>query len=340
MTNSADVIQSWTAQELDQSNSPLLNINHACDFVAVERILPDPFVINNADELEVFRDSSRKELGDVARQIGERVMRGPGLCILRGDGLAAWSDGKLAALSCGLALQMGTLVVQNTKGQQVVEVRDRHPADPINSRGYVSNSKMMMHTDPSDIACLLCLEQGSEGGTSLFASSYKIHDVISNECPELVAEYYRLWDWYMVGLDADRHSKTAQSPVFSTYKGNLSCRYVSYMIRKGAEELGYPLSPRQVAAIDKFDEVAHREDLTYRRKLSRGESVWMNNYTVLHGREQFQDDAKSDKARRLLRYWVNHSESPEKSGSFMTFEKRLFEHTESAASSGFVRIEF
>ena len=50
--------------------------------------------------------------------------------------------------------------------------------------------------------------------------------------------------------------------------------------------------------------VARRPELTLRHRLRRGESVWIDNYRVLHAREAFEDQQDTGVARRLIRIWL------------------------------------
>jgi hypothetical protein len=198
---------------------------------------------------------------------------------------------------------------QNPAGDRVVSVRDEQPSDP-GARGYRTNKRLLMHTDAADVAGLLCLSPGSAGGSNTFASAETIHDVLIDESPELVPEYYRRWEWDLRGLQRSGERPTLSAPVYSYYGGRLRCRYASPLLRNGAARAGTELSPAQVQALDRFEEVAHRPALHVRHTLRRGESMWMDNYLVLHGREPFDDDAGRGRVRHLLRTWIWLHDAP------------------------------
>jgi alpha-ketoglutarate-dependent taurine dioxygenase len=82
------------------------------------------------------------------------------------------------------------------------------------------------------------------------------------------------------------------------------------LLRQGAARAGSQLTAEQIAALDRFEEVARRPELQLTYRLNRGESMWLNNYTVLHAREAFADQADGDQVRHLLRTWIWQHESP------------------------------
>lgn len=57
-----------------------------------------------------------------------------------------------------------------------------------------------MHTDPTDVAGLLCLQQSAHGGANLYVSAATVHDTLSEQEPRMLPEYYRIWGWDLHGL--------------------------------------------------------------------------------------------------------------------------------------------
>lgn len=251
---------------------------------------------------------------------------GIGLAILVGDGLDALTDGQLTALLLGLSALLGRPMAQNSEDEIIVSVRDERPADVQTARGYRSNARMVMHTDPTDVAGLLCLRQGAAGGASLFVNAATIHDVLARQVAALpaasLAEYYRLWSWDLRGMQRPGADPLVTTPIFSTHRGALSCRYGSLMLREGARATD-GLSAEAAAALDLFEEVAQRPELGLRYTLRRGESVWINNYRVLHGREAFEDRAGTAQVRHLLRTWVWLHEQPPLARDFTAFSAAI-----------------
>lgn len=264
---------------------------------------------------ERARDSAKGLLGDLAKQILDRTQGGPGLAIVTGAGLEQLSDAELRAMLYGISLELGRPRAQNPQGDRIVSVRDEQPADST-ARGSRTNHGLRMHTDPADVAGLLCLSQGIAGGANVFASAEAVHDVLAYEAPALLHEYYRLWDWDLAGQQREGARPTLTSPIFSYYRGHLSCRYASRLLRAAPARIGTKLTDRQVEALDRFEDVAQRPALQLTHSLRRGESMWLNNYAVLHGREGFTDGTGSGEVRHLLRTWLWLHEGPALAPSF------------------------
>jgi len=63
------------------------------------------------------------------------------------------------------------------------------------------------------------------------------------------------------------------------------------------------LSESQVAALDAFQQVANETALNM--MLERGDIQLVNNLTVVHARESFEDHADLHRRRYLLRLWLS-----------------------------------
>jgi hypothetical protein len=303
---------------------------HTVDTAAVARLsreLPTEFQIPDTTKAtKAFRIQMSDLLSDIATIISEKTQSYPGLAILAGAGLEKLSDSQLTAMLYGLSLILGRPVAQNKAGEYTAWVRDERPADLQNARGHVTKDQMLLHTDAADLAGLVCLSQATSGGASLFASAATVHDVLTDESPELLHEYYRLWSWYVGVLQMPGAPPTVSSPIFSFYAGELSCRYGSYMLRKGASSAGGQLTVEQVKALDLFEEVTQRPELVLRHTLRRGESVWMNNYRILHGREAFEDGLSTDRMRRLRRVWIWLDNHTVLAPSFASYDYHILGH--------------
>lgn len=293
----------WVGEALRSTRSHLVEIPAA----TVQRLsatLPDPFMRPTAQlSVAQHRPLADRLVGDLAAEVLARIRRGPGLAVLTGVGLADLTDDQLSYLIFGISLVGGRPMKQNPEGDRLVSVRDEHPADP-DVRGYRTNRGLKMHTDAADLAALLCLRQGCDGGVNRFAHSTTVHDVLVDEVPRLVPELYRDWEWDRRGLEPPGEPPTLTSPVYSYYGGMLSCRYAPVLLREGAARAGGALTPERVSVLDRFDEVAHREPLTVTHRMDRGESVWFDNYRILHARDEFVDGGDATEQRHLLRTWV------------------------------------
>lgn len=259
---------------------------------------------------------------EVRELVGSMLNTDGGLAILTGDGLAGLSDGVLACFHLAMAGTLGELTAQNAANETLVEVYASHTTGTPGARGYQDNDRMLLHSDAADFSGLMCLAQADGGGLSLFSSALDVHDILADEAPELLAHYYHDWSWNVGALGFPGVNRPIRLPVFSVCRGRLSCRYSSSLLRGGAVAAGEVLTAAQVRALDLFDEVAMRKGVVMRYRLSRGESVWMNNQTLLHGRDAFHNSEKC--ARRLLRAWTRSTAAHQRWSRVAKFDDKLF----------------
>ena len=234
---------------------------------------------------------------------GDSVLSGPGLAVVAHDELEALSDGQLTALAFGVSVLLGRPTRQRFPDDFLVVVEDRRPGDVSTAPGYQSNGRMGMHTDPTDAAVLACLTASAMGGESLFASAAAVHDVLAREAPTVLDRFRRSWTWDLRGAQRPGTDPLVDSPIFGPDSDDVRCRFGWLLLHEGARATGR-LTPEVAAALELFEEVARRPELTLRHRLRRGESVWIDNYRVLHGREAFEDRQDTGVARRLIRIWL------------------------------------
>lgn len=247
--------------------------------------------------------------GDVAASKDAVVasLRRNGFALL--SGLAAGADRNPAAAALTqLAAELGTLVPQSPRGEEVEDVRDFSDVEARDTRGYRSRGEIAPHSDPATLIALHCLQPARSGGESFIVNVRAIHDAIAEADPDLLAQLYRAFPCWRVegqygiaeaGLDATRRA------VFATQDGTVSCVHYRPFTEMAAAALGAPLSARQVAALDLFDRCASSPDLALRFPLAAGQTLVLHNRTVLHARTDYEDWPDPDRRRHLLRVWVD-----------------------------------
>lgn len=259
---------------------------------------------------------------DHVRNLVASALEADGLAILVGDGLSSFSDNALAGFHLAIAEGLGNLVGQNSSNETLVQVSAPLASGKIGVRGYQDNDGMLLHSDAADFSGLMCISQAGNGGTSLFASALDIHDILAQEAPDLLPFYYCDWFWNVGALGFPGVDYPIKLPIFSVWRGRLSCRYSSSLLRDGAAAAGETLTDVQVRALDLFEKVALQDGVVVKYRLTRGESVWMNNQIFLHGRDAFQDDTSC--MRRLIRAWSRSSSAHQRWPRIARFDDYLF----------------
>lgn len=295
--------RAWTGSDLERTGAH--RVVPPDDLVArLHHELPSEFAVPSPATVDGFRSAAEELLGDVAAAIRQRLgPGGPGLALIAHDGLRTLTDGQLTALAFGLSVLLGRPTRQRYPADFLVTVEDRRPKDVETAPGYQSNGRMGMHTDPTDVATLACLASSAVGGENLFVSATAVHDILAREAPAVLDAFREPWTWDLRGAQRPGTDPLVDSPVFGPDPDDVWCRFGWLLLREGARATGR-LTSDTCAALDLFEEIARRPELTLRHRPQRGESVWIDNYRVLHAREAFQDAPGTDAIRRLVRIWM------------------------------------
>jgi len=97
-------------------------------------------------------------------------------------------------------------------------------------------------------------------------------------------------------------------PVFSYYGGRLSCRYNRKTIEDGQTKAGAPLSGAALEAVRRVGEIAMQDGIRFDMTFETGDIQILNNHSVLHSRQDFEDWPDAERKRNLLRMWINLDE--------------------------------
>ena len=92
-------------------------------------------------------------------------------------------------------------------------------------------------------------------------------------------------------------------PVFSNVDGHASVFMVREIINAAFRELGRNFTPEEIDAIDAFGVTAQR--LQFETRLEPGEACFLNNYTVMHARSEFDHWEEPKTKRLMLRLWLD-----------------------------------
>ena len=127
--------------------------------------------------------------------------------------------------------------------------------------------------------------------------------------PALLPALYQGFHYHRRGEEApgDDPVTPHKVPVYARSQDGVSCRYIRSRIRAAANALGREPTADFKRAQSAFEDTAERRDQMFVHRAARGEVVFHNNYTVLHGREAFVDPPSSPTRRHFLRLWLEPS---------------------------------
>jgi hypothetical protein len=239
-------------------------------------------------------------------RVFEEVHEGRGIVIVRGVPVDAHSVDDIAAMFWAIGTHFGRGVSQSALGDVLGLVRDETPpGQPESARGYLSRRELSLHVDLAQIVGLMCVRQARHGGYSQYASGLGVHNEILATRPDLMPILYRGFPYHRRGEEASTAAPITpyDVPVFSNVDGHVSVFMVREIINASFRELGRDFTLEEIDAIDTFRATAQR--LQFETRLEPGEASFLNNYTVMHARSEFDDWEEPDKKRLMLRLWLD-----------------------------------
>jgi Taurine catabolism dioxygenase TauD, TfdA family len=242
---------------------------------------------------------------DLAR-IFDEIQEGRGIVIVRGLPVEDHSLEDVSTMFWAFGTHLGRGVSQSARGDLLGLVRDETPpGEPESARGYTSRRELSLHVDLAQIVGLMCVRQAREGGFSQYASGLAVHNEILATRPDLMPLLYRGFPYHRRGEEAPDHAPVTpyDIPVFSERQGRVSVFMVREIVSAAFRELGRDFAPEEIDAIDTFRATAQR--LQFETRLEAGEASFVNNYTVMHARSEFEDWDEPEKKRLMLRLWLD-----------------------------------
>lgn len=234
---------------------------------------------------------------------------GRGFVMFRGLPVVGLAEPELETLYFGIGAHLGRVITQNSRGDRIGRVTDRgNEYTTTGVRGHGSRHAIQPHCDSSDLVGLLCVQPAARGGRSLIASASSIYNEILHRHPQYLEVLCRGFRINLAGKGptgrADELTR-GRIPVFSYYRGRLSCRFNQKQIEDAAKIMGEPLSALEQSAVRTVGELACREDLCFPMGFGPGDLQLLNNHCVLHARDAYEDDPPTGRRRLLLRLWIN-----------------------------------
>lgn len=256
-----------------------------------------------------LRDISRdnfplNKLSDTLNWVGESLENNRGIVIVKGLPIEQFTKEELRILYIGIGNYVGIPLKQSTQGEIIQDVYDQGENLYANSgRGTNSSNRLPWHTDRCDVVSLLCLNKSEVGGESKLASLTNVYNKIKQERPELAEVLCAPFCHGRAPFERDDAQPWYELPVFTQYEGKFASRYLRRFIEIAQEYQDVPrFSDLQVAALDYLDTRLDQADVCLDLPFERGDIQFLNNFTVCHSRNEYQDSEQH--ARFLFRLWL------------------------------------
>lgn len=237
----------------------------------------------------------------------EQLENGIGMQLYRGVDTSRYTKDELRLIYWGFGLHLGTPVSQSMNGDVLGDVRNLNTdINGPQGRGYTTNLKLNCHTDSCDVVGLFVLRPAKSGGLSRLASSVAVHNEMLRLRPDLLEVMYQPFYWSWQGQELAGMAPFYPQPIFNTWRGKFSCRYVRTHIISAQRFDEVPrLSQQQKEALELFDSLSPSPEFSYCMMFEPGDMQLLNNHLTLHARTEFDDFDEPDRKRHLLRMWLS-----------------------------------
>ena len=255
-------------------------------------------------------DFPLKRFARTLRLLQTEIENGLGVTLIRGLPRDRYTVEEMGLIYWGIGAHLGRAVAQNAQGDVLGHVRDmgRDQYKDMHARGYQTANLLPFHNDSCDIVGLCCLETAKSGGLSTVASSVAVYNALVRSRPELVKILGQPFYADRRGEESAGQKPYYVTPIFIWHKGRMFNRFNRTFIDSAQRFDEVPrLTPLQIEALDTVATLCRDPAFRLDMKLERGDMQFVNNYSILHSRTAYEDNAEESKKRHLLRLWLRTS---------------------------------
>lgn len=213
---------------------------------------------------------------------------------------------ELRIIYIGICSHLGFLNPQDKFGKIIHDiVDDKKRWNAASGRTGSSEERLPFHNDSADIVGLLCLNTSKYGGQTCISSALSIHKELMLNANELFKELHQPYPHMNPTWDRNGINDVYKLPIFQLFNKQFSCRYVRVFIDIALKQHKYiKLTSRQIEALNMIEELSWSKRFCRKQIFKQGEIQFLNNHSIFHSREPYQDCCKSGKVRHLLRTWL------------------------------------
>lgn len=197
-----------------------------------------------------------------------------------------------------LAAETGTLMLRyDVKIDKQRELGLKEKRVVKDRPGPYGSAAFAFHTDNVrvDVVSFYCVEQDDVDGASLLLDLDDVADHFEPDELETLTRLY-LWAPFVAAPGVDKENFSHLAPLLSKHATGYRVYYIPWLLRE-------PYEPGESEVLDKFAcYVREKSDTqTIRVPFQKGESVFIDNHRMLHGRAAISQDSK----RHLIRFYLS-----------------------------------
>jgi hypothetical protein len=285
---------SWTIELTDEQRNDLATAARAAH------------VAGRTTATVTIDDFPLRTMTTVFDAVVQDLAGGRGFVLLRRFPIDLLDEPEAELAYLGLGLHLGVPVSQDGGGTILGHVRDeRIERTGPEVRLYRTRERQDFHTDGADIIGLLCLHAARTGGESRLASSYAVYNEILRRRPDLLDVLYEPMWWDRNGEESPGDDPAFPMPIVNDVDGRPRIFYIGWYIRDAQRHAGVPrLTDAQRDALALIEAIANDPAFHVQMDFRPGDVQLLNNATILHARESYEDDHELAERRHLLRLWL------------------------------------
>ncbi|RSL60477.1 hypothetical protein CEP54_006710 [Fusarium duplospermum] len=303
----------WDASDLDQNpeaytltltESDLLGIGNAVNYFK-SLGLPRGSVDRSNFPLP-------ENLTTKLRHINDTLNNGRGFQVVRGIEPASYSEEEHILVFAGICAHVATHRnwfidhIRHERQDDMPSVNLRPPELPVS---------MDFHTDVDSgpILALFVEKKSKSGGNQHLSSFWTIYNSLARESPEVIRELASSWHWEKPDKEnlEGPNIVMPSRPIIGKADGRMQINYAKAFLaghpKYPMNETSPSLSPQQEAALKILADTARRHSLQL--DTEAGDLVLVNNLSIMHARDAFDDDELSGEVRHILRLWLQDQDS-------------------------------
>ena len=306
----------WAAADLERNDDWLVTLDAdeiTCLDDALDSVMSQQITWSSLTKNQFPLPGLAKKIELISRELED----GCGMVNLRGISPGRYTADELRTLWCGLGLNLGVLVYQNSQGQLLRDIcnegegvgktygqMDTGKGVFLSSRARTaSTAELRFHTDRADIVGLLCVSRAKSGGETRIASSVKVHNEMIRRRPAFAKLLYGPIYRSRLGEEKGGDQMFYPLPVFGCRDGKFTSHYSRTYVEAAQLLPEVPkMTDDQWAALDLLADLA--DEYCVESVFEPGDIQLLNNHVIYHARRPFIDDAELGYKRNLMRIWL------------------------------------